>query len=666
MGRRRSGSRHQGTAAAASPAAHGKKRFALLTLVVAVVLTYWNSLNTPFQFDDFGAVEHTTVQPEARTTQHGVLVAGRPMVRFSFALNYAWGGHRVTGYHVFNLAVHIVCALLCFSLVHSTLSGWAPADWRPVAAGVAYWSALIWALHPLNTGAVTYISARSESLMAMWYLATLLASMRAHDPHHRRAWSAAAVAFCALGMATKETMVTAPLLVVLLDRAFIFSSFKQAFLERGRLYGALAGTWIILAALLMTGARAESVGFSLGVSSWTYLLNQSEIITDYLRRSLWPYPLVFAYGEPRAVVLRDVLPDAALILVLAALACWSWLKAPRVGFLALAFFLVLAPTSSLVPIATEVGAERRMYLPLMALTVLVVLFGCSLWRAAAARISAGTDLETGRMPWWLRLGAAAPIALCALLATLTIQRNSEYATTEGLWRSTLNRWPSALAHRNLAASLIQLGRGNEAIEHLRATIAEHPEVRYLLGLTLFDQGHVGEALVELTAFLDRTAVPGSDADANARVVAAVSLDRLGRLNEAQHLLQGLLGRRQDYAPAYLALGDVHFHRGAFGEAQQSYRRYLRSEPAHEGALTNLGIAAIKTGDLAEAIEALQRVVEAKPQHASARRNLAVALYSAGRLDEAIAQVEEAARLAPGDAATRELSQQLRAARPVSR
>lgn len=664
MGRRRLASRQQGTSAA--PPADKRNRFAILMLVSSVVLAYWNSLFTPFQFDDFGALEDAQVRQAAHAAQLGAQVAGRPIVRFSFALNYAWDGLRVTGYHIFNLAVHIVCALLFFSLVLGTLSGWAPVEWRPSALTVASWSALIWALHPLNTGAVTYISARSESLMAMWYLATLLACMRAHDPDHRRSWSVAAVVFCALGMATKETMVTAPLLVVLLDRSLVYSSFKQAFLERGKLYAALAGTWTILAALLLTGARAESVGFSLGVSSWTYLLNQAEVITDYLRRSLWPYPLVFAYGEPRALTLGDVLPEVALVLALAALAYWIWRRTPRVGVLALAFFVVLAPTSSVVPIATEVGAERRMYLPLMALTVLVVLFGRSLWRPIASRIFPGNDGETARVPWWWRVGAAAPITVCVLLAGLTIHRNSEYATAEGLWRSTLSRWPSAIAHRNLATSLIQIGRSNEAIEHLRATVAEHPEIRHALGLTLFEQGRLAEAVVELREFLDRSAVPGSDVEANARVVAAVTLDRLGRRGEARHLLQELLGRRPDYSPAYLALGDVDFHRGAFGEAQQSYRRYLRSYPSHDGALTNLGIAAINTGELAEAIQVLQRVVDAKPQHASAHRNLAIALYSAGRLDEAIAHVDEAARLAPADARTQELSQQLRSARAVPR
>jgi len=135
---------------------------------------------------------------------------------------------------------------------------------------------------------------------------------------------------------------------------------------------------------------------------------------------------------------------------------------------------------------------------------------------------------------------------------------------------------------------------------------------------------------------------------------------------ARDLLLELIARRSDYVPAYLALGDIYFQRGEFADAQQSYRRFLTYEPAHEGALTNLGISAVNTGQLGEAILVLQRVVEARPRNASAHRNLAVALAHAGRLDEAIAHVEEAARLAPTDTAIQELSRQLRATRPVKR
>ena len=671
MARRRSHSKQEASVASPAPGTDGRTRIAVSLLVAAIVFVYGNSLSAPFQFDDYAALENESVRQSlphvAPTPQLGVQVAGRPIVRLSFALNYALGGVEVTGYHVVNIAVHAVCTLLFFFLLRGALTRWAPDKWRARAFSVALWSALIWALHPLNTGTVTYISARSESLMAMWYLSTLLTAMYAHGSRYRVPWSVAAVVFCALGMATKETMVTAPLLVLLFDRALVFSSFTQAFRSRGILYAALAATWSILAALLLTGARADSVGFSLGVSSWTYLLNQAEIVTDYLRRSVWPYPLVFAYGEPRALALGDVLPEATLILALAALACWSWWKVPRIGVLALAFFIVLAPTSSVVPIATEVGAERRMYLPLSALILLAVLFGYWMWRTIASRVTTAKDTAASQAPVWLHFGGLAiPLAVCALLSVLTIQRNTEYATAERLWRSTLERWPSAIAHRNLATSLLQIGRGNEAIEHLRATLDEHPEMRAPLGQTLLEQGRFDEAVVELHTFLDRTAVPGSEEEANARLLAAASLEKLGRSGEALDLLQQLIERRPDYAPARLALGDIHFRRSEFAEALRAYRRYLTYQPDNEGVLTNLGIAALNAGQPEESIKALQRVVDAQPQQASAHRNLAIALANTGRFDQAITHVKEAARLSPADATIQELTRQLQAAQSVNR
>ena len=164
-------------------------------------------------------------------------------------------------------------------------------------------------------------------------------------------------------------MVTAPIAFVLFDRAVVFPSFKSAFRARWKLYASLAATWAVLVALAWSAPRAESVGLSLGVSPWTYLLNQAEIITHYLRTAVWPTRLVFAYGEPRAITLREVLAESLLIVSLLALSVWGWRTRPKLGLPGILFFLILAPTSSVVPIATEVGAERRMYLPLAALVV---------------------------------------------------------------------------------------------------------------------------------------------------------------------------------------------------------------------------------------------------------------------------------------------------------
>lgn len=126
----------------------------------------------------------------------------------------------------------------------------------------------------------------------------------------------AAVAACALGMGVKESMVTAPLMVVLFDRTFLFDSFRTAFVARRRLYFGLALTWLVLAFQLVTAPRAGSAGFATGVSAWTYLLNQSAMIARYLRLAVWPSDLVINYGPPVSYALLDVLPYAAGIAAL--------------------------------------------------------------------------------------------------------------------------------------------------------------------------------------------------------------------------------------------------------------------------------------------------------------------------------------------------------------
>src|SRR5206468_3019554 len=152
--------------------------------------------------------------------------AGRPLVNVSFAINYALGGLNVVGYHVLNVALHVLCALLIFGIVRRTfdLIGRSGQE-QPVrsprpdsqAANLACAVALIWVLHPLNTEAVNYLTQRTEIMMALFYSLTLYASIRAVQSPRALVWTAGAIVSCAAGMASKESMVTAPLMVVLFD-----------------------------------------------------------------------------------------------------------------------------------------------------------------------------------------------------------------------------------------------------------------------------------------------------------------------------------------------------------------------------------------------------------------------------------------------------------------
>src|SRR5215472_8060351 len=181
-------------------------------------------------------------------------------------------------------------------------------------------------------------------------------------------------------MACKESMVTAPVMVLLIDRVFVFETVIEAVRTRWRLYLGLAATWHVLAALVASGPRVNSAGFSSGVDVWTYLLNQTVMIVRYLRLAVWPTALVVNYGWPLPLTLRDVLPEAILVVALLVATLLTLWRAPVWGACGAWVFLTLAPTTSIVPIATEVGAERRMYLPLVGIVTLAVCATVALWR----------------------------------------------------------------------------------------------------------------------------------------------------------------------------------------------------------------------------------------------------------------------------------------------
>jgi protein O-mannosyl-transferase len=239
----------------------------------------------------------------------------------------------------------------------------------------------------------------------------------------------------------------------------------------------------LLGALVASAPRNLSAGFSAhDADPWTYLLNQAVMITRYVRLSIWPRDLVLYYGWPLPLTLTDVLPQALLVITLIALTAFALYRIPRVGLLGAWFFLTLAPTSSLLPIATEVGAERRMYLPLIATVTLVVVA----WTR------------------YVRPPALHPIALtvaAVLLGSATYARTNEYRSSLVLAETTHERWPTPGSRAMLGTELAAAGRFAEAETHLRAAAPVHPPARYYLGTVLNAQGERAEAIEQFRAFI---------------------------------------------------------------------------------------------------------------------------------------------------------------------
>ncbi len=636
------------------PGRRWRPRLAAGLLAGAVLLTYANTLTVPLLLDDQSAIaENPTltdltnlgaVLAPARTT-----TSGRPLLNLSFALNYAWSGPAVAGYHAVNLAIHVGAALLLLGVVRRTLrSPGCVGRYGAVARPLGVFVALLWAVHPLLTGAVTYLSQRAESLMGLCYLLTLYGFIRSVDSPRPARWAAMSAAGCWLGMMTKEVMLTAPVLVLLYDRAFWAPSLRAAWSRRRWYYVALALSWALLAYLMVSSRLGErDVGLRAGPDWVHYALTEFKGVVWYARLALWPDPLVFDYGPE--ILVREFAPVAGYALgVLAALAGTGWLwwrGRTGLGFVAAAYFLLLAPTSSFLPIMGQPLAESRMYLPLAAVIVLGVL---------------GLQAVLPRAVW-LVLGALA-MGLCLL----SVRRNQDYRSALVLWEDTIRKQPeNSRGQYNLANELAQQpGRSAEAIAHYEAALRLQPD------LTAAHHNLANELAQQ----------PGRSAEAIAHYEAALRLqpDLVSAHTQVARLLALLPERLPDAVAHYeqaVALqpesAEWHFHLanllarlpGRLPEAFAQYEAALRLQPDFVAAHYNYANKLANVpGRLPEALGHYEAVLRLDPRRPEAHKNFALALANLGRVDEAVRQLEAALALRPEYREAQELLGPVRAAR----
>jgi tetratricopeptide (TPR) repeat protein len=614
-------------------------------LVLAACLAYCRTFSVPLVFDDLPSIsDNATIRhlgaalsPPADST-----VGGRPVLNLSFAINYAISGYDVWSYHALNLAIHALAGLALFGILRRALGAWR----EPAAGRIAFSASLLWILHPLLTESVTYTVQRAESLMGLFYLLTLYFFIRGADEGGTRKglWSALSIGACLLGMGTKETMVSAPLVVFLYDRTFIAGSFREAWRLRRWTFVGLAATWIPLAALVISNqGRHGTAGYGGGVSAWSYAVTQFPAIVHYLWLCVWPHNLIFDYGSGIEVETLRVVPYVLVVAGLAAATVWGIVRRPALGFLGAVFFAVLAPSSSLVPVVTETLAEQRMYLGSIPVVVLAVL---ELYR-------------------WLR-GAALPLclALALVLLAATWRRNETYRSEEGLWRDTVGKLPeNERAHYNLGCVLETIpGKTDEAIAEFAEAVRLRPDyfkAQNNLGDALQSAGRTREAVAHLEEAL-RLRPDSAEAHNN----LGNAYRALGRTQDAVAQFEDALRLRPGYVEAHnnlgVALGKVP---GRANEAVAQFEDALRLDPGSYQAQFNLGTTLKEMGRTAEAIEHYEAASRLRPGDPTIHFYLAGALLQVpGRTDEAVAQLREVLRLNPGDDRARRVLDRVEALR----
>ena len=568
-----------------------------LILVVATVWTYRGSFQGALIHDD---LPHIKDNPTIRSLWPvGKIIDGRsrPLVMLSVAVNHALGGLEVAGYHAFNLTVHILAGLALFGVIRrslhligeasstepdATLCIGPPATrttTEPRATILAFSVALLWLVHPLQTESVTYIIQRAESMMGMCFLLSLYCVIRGATGSPSWLWYTAGCLTLSLGMGCKEVMITAPFVILAYDRVFLATKWREVFLRRGWLYVSLLPAlawlgWTIGLARMVVPGGSAGFGYR-AVTPGQYLISQAGVIVQYLRLSVWPDQLCLDYRWPAARTWDDIVIPGAMVVGLLMTSLVALRYRPALGFLGIAFFMILAPTSSIMPIA-DLAVEHRMYLPLAPLLVLVVL---------ATECCAGRGV---RSPMARRLLLSGILVIVAVvLAQRTHRRNLQYQDPIAMWDDVLQTAPhNERAYENCGLACAEREEWLEAavmFEMVTQRQPEHVLAHQNLGLALVRLGNIEAAVGPLRKTLELN--PGSRTAVKllAWIMATALEANLRNGHEAVAMMESLIGQGDGSdLQAFDILAAAYAEEGTYADAIRTALTALRlANAAHE-------------------------------------------------------------------------------------
>lgn len=590
--------------APAKPSGRRNRLWAVLALAAIVGAVYANSLTGEFVYDDLIFIKRNELIRSLSnlpaffaqsfwdsSAQHGGLYF-RPLVLTSYALNFALGGYNTVGYHVLNVLLHVGNTLWVAGLVY-LLSG------RASLAGV---TGLLFGLHPAHTEAVAWVSGRTDLLAAFWALGVLTFYVWAHPPAEMGnvrkpapgGYMVAALAFYALGLLSKESVVTLPAVLILYE--WLFRRGQRGAIARILPFFLVLGAYLFWRTWVLAGISPSIIFVKNPLAQSNYyvrLLSGVVLFGKYVLLLLAPVKLSFDYGFeqiPTVVSASDprflgaMLVASALLLV----AVYAGRRDRLIGF-GLGFFVIVGGiifANALMPFGV-MYAERFMYLPSIGL-----LLACM---AAAAygleRISPGASRE--------RIGTVVVAIVALLFAGRTFVRNGDWrdAYTMAL-RTQATSQHSATAQSNMGQQHFERGDMTAAAQCFQQARGIFPR---------YGRAYLGLGDIAL-----------------ARGEPRAALEHLLEADELEPNAEGTL----------LSLGVAYKRLGMLEQARSTYQKALRLNPKNSRTYNNLANIFLMEGDLPSAFEYWHRAVEIDPFNAEAVYNLAFQYERAGDLNKA--------------------------------
>ncbi|MEW5734321.1 MAG: tetratricopeptide repeat protein [Thermodesulfobacteriota bacterium] len=572
---------------------------------------YAGTLHAPFIFDDthniLGNRSIRSLSPlsELFFPSQAMGISGRPLVNASFALNYAVSGLAPWSYHAGNIAIHVIAACFLFGILRLMLSEAGPermfGESRNLLAGLC---GLLWLSHPIQTEAVTYVTNRCESLMGMLLLGTFYFSLKGWRATRRWPWHMLALVCFFLGVGVKEVIAAAPVLVFLYQVAILRVSPGRALRSSPLLYAGFATGLAALFWLLSRGGTTTALGTS-PYTRWQYFSTQPAVLFHYLFQSFWPNHLCFDWKWPVSGT-RDFVLYGAGIAALLALTVAGLVRRSLAGFAGAWFFLILAPTSSVVPLV-KIACDYRMYLPLAAVVSLAVLSGYAGVRRLGRRMPEGSG----------RSRAEAALFILVLLAGfglagMSVLRNRVFSSSLDLWADTARKDPgNERARISLGKELNIAGKPREAIAEFQAALAADPDNYY--------------ALSDL----------------------ASSYMKLGEPEKALFFVNRALTVHPSVPDIHYAAGNILARLGDMARAERHFATAVSISPYFTLAWLNWGNCRMAAGDPERALALYRKADEIEPGRADVHYNMAMALVRLGRAQEARTEAERALAIDPG-------------------
>ncbi len=634
-----------------SPLVHGA------LIIILCLAAYSNTFHVPFQFDDPRSISEVPFVRDIHQFPNP-LTQQRAVGFLTFALDYWFHGTDVVGYHIVNLVIHIMNAVLVYVFI--TLSFQTPvmkgSQLTKHAKPIALFSALLFAGHPIQTQAVTYIAQRFASLATLFFLMSLVAYVWSRirgieNPSNYKSliWYGVSLLSAVLAMKTKEIAFTLPVVIALYEFLFLEGAIKKRFL---RLMPLLLTMIIIPLNLLgtarplgdMLGDIGEVTKLQTTASRGEYLITEFTVIATYLRLLFFPvnqnldydYPLFESFLTPEVVFSFLLL---SLIFGTGVYLLYRDRRSPGDGRLTAFgifwFFITLSVESSVIPIA-DVIFEHRLYLPSVGffLTCTSALF----WGAERLRAR------------WAKAGQTVVIALAAAaiaVAGLAYTRNIVWKSEVSLWEDVIRKSPlKARGYNGLGLAYFDRGSYDKAIEAFGKAIELHPAYGVAfnnIGNSYYRTGFYDRAIEAQTEAI--TLEPNNAIFYDNR---GLSYSGIGAYDRAVDDFSKAIELDPSYAKSYHNLGFVYHSKGMYRPAIEEYSKAIELDPGNAVFRSNRGLAYAANGEYERAIEDQTAAIALNPDFAAAYTGRGTAHGLQGRYDEAISDFTTAISLDPGN------------------